>query len=98
MKFGKLNGEEGPVTWLKVREGCYVRISDVCGVSTGMRNSEDGTEILPSTVVSVHLANGSFAAFEDCGTPEEAVATADALVLAMEENDRLLRGASCGCG
>ena len=97
MKFGKLNDEKGPVTWLKVREGCYVRIADVCGVSTGVKDAEDGTEILPLTTVSVHLANGSFATFEECASAEEAVATADALVLALEENDRLLRGAGCGC-
>lgn len=97
MKFEKLNGEAGPVTWLKVREGCYVRVADVCGVAIGMKSAEDGTEILPPTMVSVHLANGSFASFEECASPEDAVATADALVLALEENDRLLRGAGCGC-
>ena len=94
MRFGKLNDDTGPVTWLKVREGCYARISDVCGVSIGMKDAEDGTEILPPTVVSVHLVNGSFAAFEECASPAEAIATADALVLALEENDRLLREAA----
>lgn len=78
-------GEGKPARWLKVTEGCYVRVRDISVVSTGVSSSADGSEVAPPLVVAVHMTNGSYAAFEPCASPGEAAAMSGTLVAALEE-------------
>jgi hypothetical protein len=81
-EFVAVNGR--PV-FLKVTPGCYVRVRDITVVGTGVTAAADGSQAQPTTVVAVHMANGSYAAFEESATPEAAAERAEALVSAIAQ-------------
>ena len=69
--------------FLKVTPGCYVRVRDISVIGTGVASSDDGSDVVPPTVVAVHMANGSYAVFPASGSPEEAAERAQALSAAV---------------
>jgi hypothetical protein len=76
---------EGKRTFLKVTDGCFVRIADISVIGTGVTSSVDGSPVAAPSVLAVHMANGSYAAFDPVGTREEAVERAQALAIAIAE-------------
>jgi hypothetical protein len=83
-------GAEGrPPSYLKVTDGCFVRISDISVVGTGVTSSADGSTIAPPVTVAVHLANGSYAAFDPCESQEAAQALAEDLVAALVKAEHM---------
>ena len=75
----------GRKVFLRVTDGCFVRVADISVVGTGVTNAADGSQAAAPNIVAVHMANGSYAAFEAVASREEAVARAEALTLALAE-------------
>lgn len=82
MKF-EMQGAGG--LFLKVREGAYLRVSDITAITVGTP-ADDGS-LKHTDTVFVHLRSGGGAAFDPCERGhEDAVAMADELVFALEKN------------
>jgi hypothetical protein len=81
MEFLRENGTAP--SFLKVREGCYVRVRDISVIGLGM-TTEDGETLTETDTVVVHMANGSFASFDPCESRAQALEVTDKLVLAVE--------------
>lgn len=75
----------GRRVFLKVTDGCFVRVADISVIGTGISNPADGSEVAPPSVLAVHMANGSYAAFDPVATREEALVLAEALALEIAE-------------
>jgi hypothetical protein len=69
--------------FLKVTDGCYVRVRDISVIGVGVTSAADGSTVAPPTTVAVHMANGSYAAFEPSDTPEAAIERAGDLADAV---------------
>lgn len=76
-------GPANTPVFLKVTEGCYVRVRDISVIGTGVSSVADGSEVAPPTIVAVHLSNGAYAAFEANRTPEDAALRAADLTAAV---------------
>lgn len=87
--FDFIGAEGRAPSYLKVTDGCFVRIGDISVVGTGVTSSADGSTVAPAVTVAVHMKNGSYAAFEACESQEAAQAMAEDLVAALVRADHM---------
>lgn len=77
--------------FLKVNDNCYVRCRDISVVGTGVKDAQDGSEMVAEDTVVLQLVNGSVAAFQQCASEAEAQALAATLVVELEALERRRR-------
>lgn len=62
-----------PPRWLKVRDGCYVRVRDISMLGLGMQDRESGAEMAGEDTIIVGMTNGAIAAFDPSPSVEDAL-------------------------